>query len=414
MVEFKEDLCYCSPAHGGWGIIRLAAKIPDSYLLFVCPAACFRHGSLGAIQHGYKDQISYVYIQHEDIISGYDRVIEDSIEELLTRSKKTIRLLYIYVSCLDDFIGTDLEAVLEKARKKHTDIYFQAGHMNPIAADTRIPPMISTFDAMLKPLSYPSSRDKSISVFGNFYPYPKDSDLVYVLESHGHKVRQIGDCNTFEDYLDMSRSKYAVYVKPFVKYAIDNLSKRIGIIPIYMPSSFDIDVIDKQYMQLQQILGEDLSRELEIYRESAVAAVKRAKEAVGGIPIVVSDSATPFPFQLALALHKYGFNVTDVYAEQIIAPDEPALKAVTKEIPDINIVQSDLPKMYRRTTEEKYCIAIGEEGAYLVQSSFIANVTSEDPLYGYHGVRLLMEMIEESIKEKADIRKLIEEYGGVI
>ena len=49
-----------------------------------------------------------------------------------------------------------------------------------------------------------------------------------------------------------------------------------------------------------------------------------------------------------------------------------------------------------------------------MQSSFIANVTSEDPLYGYHGVRLLMEMIEESIKEKADIRKLIEEYGGVI
>ena len=230
-----------------------------------------------------------MYIRHEDIIGGYDKVIEESIDELLSRSRKNIRLLYVYVSCLDDFIGTDLEAVLDRVRKKHTDIYFQAGHMNPIAADTRIPPMISTFDAMLKSLPYPSSKDESISIFGNFYPYPKDCDIVYVLEKHGHKVRQIGDCDTFEDYLDMSRSKHAVYVKPFVRYALDNLSKRIGINPIYMPSSFDIDVIDRQYIQLQQILGEDLSCELEAYRASAAAAVKRAREEVGDIPVVVSD-----------------------------------------------------------------------------------------------------------------------------
>ena len=117
-MKFDGNLCYCSPAHGGWGIIRVAALIPESYLLFVCPAACFRHGALGAIQHGYKNRISYLYIDQEDIVEGYDSLIEDGIDELLQRTKEKIKLLFVYVSCLDDFIGTDLDAVLEKIGKK--------------------------------------------------------------------------------------------------------------------------------------------------------------------------------------------------------------------------------------------------------------------------------------------------------
>lgn len=115
---FEKTLHYTSPGHGGWGIIRVAALIPESYLLFICPSACFRHGALGAIQHGYKNRISYLYITPADIVEGYDRIIEEGTAELLEGTKEKIKVLFLFVSCLDDFIGTDLDMVGKTVRKE--------------------------------------------------------------------------------------------------------------------------------------------------------------------------------------------------------------------------------------------------------------------------------------------------------
>ena len=34
------SLHYVSASHGGWGIVRMAALVPEAHLLFVCPSAC--------------------------------------------------------------------------------------------------------------------------------------------------------------------------------------------------------------------------------------------------------------------------------------------------------------------------------------------------------------------------------------
>lgn len=64
---FEKTLHYTSPGHGGWGIIRVAALIPESYLLFICPSACFRHGALGAIHTVTKTE-SHICISHRLIL----------------------------------------------------------------------------------------------------------------------------------------------------------------------------------------------------------------------------------------------------------------------------------------------------------------------------------------------------------
>ena len=69
---FESTLCYTAPSHGDWGIVRIAALVPETHLLFVSPSACGRHGALGALQHGFKDRVSYLAITREDIIAGYD------------------------------------------------------------------------------------------------------------------------------------------------------------------------------------------------------------------------------------------------------------------------------------------------------------------------------------------------------
>ena len=77
-------LRYGSPAHGGWGIVRMGHLVPQCYELFVCPFACGRHGALSSILQGRKDRVSYLYIDEADIISGsYEDLIFEACEELL-------------------------------------------------------------------------------------------------------------------------------------------------------------------------------------------------------------------------------------------------------------------------------------------------------------------------------------------
>ena len=413
-MRFEPNLCYCNPAHGGWGIIRVAALIPGSYLLFVCPSACFRHGALGAIQHHYKDRISYLYINQSDIVDGYDQEILDGVDELLERTEKDIRLLFIYVSCLDDFIGTDMEKVTSILGKRYPDILFRAGHMNPIASSTKMPPAVTTFDAMLSVLPNWEKSDSGVSIWGNFVGIPEDNELIRVLEKNGHPVRQISSCNSFSEYEEMSRSGKSIVIKPFVRYALGRLEKRTGATHVEMPISYDIDAVSQEYQVLSSFLDEDFSEEIEKDRILCEAAIHSAREEVADVPVFVSDSATVFPLALAVALLKYGFHVTRVYLSEIVGPDQKYADILLSDYPHVKIIQGDHPDSVFRSETETIALAVGEEAAYLSHACYVADISSDEGLFGYQGIRILMDTMRLAMKEKADIRKLIDEYGGIV
>ncbi len=413
-MRFEPNLCYCNPAHGGWGIIRVAALIPGSYLLFVCPSACFRHGALGAIQHHYKDRISYLYINQSDIVDGYDQEILDGVDELLERTEKDIRLLFIYVSCLDDFIGTDMEKVTSILGKRYPDILFRAGHMNPIASSTKMPPAVTTFDAMLSVLPNWEKSDSGVSIWGNFVGIPEDNELIRVLEKNGHPVRQISSCNSFSEYEEMSRSGKSIVIKPFVRYALGRLEKRTGATHVEMPISYDIDAVSQEYQVLSSFLDEDFSEEIEKDRILCEAAIHSTREEVADVPVFVSDSATVFPLALAVALLKYGFHVTRVYLSEVVGPDQKYADILLSDYPHVKIIQGDHPDSVFRSETETIALAVGEEAAYLSHACYVADISSDEGLFGYQGIRILMDTMRLAMKEKADIRKLIDEYGGIV
>lgn len=413
-MRFEPNLCYCNPAHGGWGIIRVAALIPGSYLLFVCPSACFRHGALGAIQHHYKDRISYLYISQSDIVDGYDQEILDGVDELLERTEKDIRLLFIYVSCLDDFIGTDMEKVTSILGKRYPDILFRAGHMNPIASSTKLPPAVTTFDAMLSVLPDWERTDDGVTLWGNFVGIPEDNELIRVLNQNGHMVRQISSCSTFSEYEEMSRSGRSIVIKPFVRYALSRLEKRTGATHVEMPISYDIDTVAKEYQDLSDFLGEDLSEKIKDDHSLCEQAIHYAREEVADVPVFVSDSATVFPLSLAVALLKYGFRVTRVYLSEVVGPDQKYADILLDEYPQVEIIQGDHPDSVFRSETETIALAVGEEAAYLSNARYVADISSDEGMLGYQGIRILMDTMRLAMKEKADIRKLIDEYGGIV
>ena len=99
-------------------------------------------------QHGFKDRVSYLAITREDIIAGYDGLVEEAVAELLRRKKPTPRAIMIFVSCLDDLIGTDLDSLCLRLHAAHPETEFRPAHMNPITLDSKKPPMVTTQAAM--------------------------------------------------------------------------------------------------------------------------------------------------------------------------------------------------------------------------------------------------------------------------
>ncbi|MFR3322121.1 MAG: hypothetical protein ACLTSZ_14555 [Lachnospiraceae bacterium] len=92
--------------------------IPESYELFISPAACGRHGALGAVQHGIKDRLSYYFVDEKislRVRCGGDDGGGETAWCLVPRGKKP-RVLILFVTCIDDLIGTDNDAVAWESR----------------------------------------------------------------------------------------------------------------------------------------------------------------------------------------------------------------------------------------------------------------------------------------------------------
>lgn len=414
---FEKTLHYNSPGHGGWGIIRVAALIPESHLLFICPSACFRHGSLGAVQHGYKDKTSYLYITPSDVITGYDAVIEQGVEELM-ENDPGIKVLFLFAACIDDFIGTDMDAIAKQMSEKYSGLVVRTCHMNPIAADTSKPPLVTVYQSMLSTIPVTDrEKENAVNLLGKFVPIPEECEMHEFFAFHGiERVRQIANYERFEAFCEMGTSKYNLVISPSARFTADYMDKTYHTVSAFSVISYDLEEIRKNYEQIEESLFPDVAEKFDVTQieEKAKEAIGRALEKVKDIPIVVSDSAVMRPFSLAKALLSYGFQVKEVVAQTAISVDKEAYETLLEAYPDVKIIQ---PLHHQAAVREKAgegMVAIGFEGAYLRQCDYVVDLSDDEGMYGYYGVMKLMEMLEKSVEEKADLRSMIEEYGAVV
>ena len=131
-------LCYCSAAFGNWGIVRMGTLVPECHMLFVCPYACGRHNSIGALRHGYKDRISYLFVESQDLAVGsIDNDLASAVDQILRELPHRPHVFLIYFSCVLYMIGFDWDAAIDELSEKYPDIAFRPCMMNPIAADKK-------------------------------------------------------------------------------------------------------------------------------------------------------------------------------------------------------------------------------------------------------------------------------------
>lgn len=417
---FEKTLNYSSPGHGGWGIIRIAALIPESHQMFICPSACFRHGALGAIQHGYKNRTSYLYITPADIVTGYDHLIIEGANELLDKDK-SIKVLFLFVPCMDDFLGTDIEAVAKEVQALHPEVIVRSCHMNPIAAETKKPPLVTTMHSMFSAIETDNcASEDAVNLCGSFELIKEECELFDFLGDYGISVRQLGDYKTYKDFCEMGRSKYNLIMRPAGKFASDYMDKHFGTSSVKYMITYDIDEIRDNYKEWAALLekGHELKADkvfdLESVEKETRKSIQHAVETLNGLPISVASSAVLRPCTLAKALIKYGFNVKEIFVQELLPVDKDAYNYICENHPEVIITQPRHHKSAVRNNKDTNVVAIGFEGAYLRESDYVVDLSGDEGMYGYYGVRRLMDMLEKAIEEKADLRKMIEEYGAVV
>ena len=412
---FNSTVHYCSPAHGGWGVVRVAMLVPESYQLFVCPSACGRHGALGAIEHGNKERLSYLYIDEADIVSGsYEDLILEGVDALLEALEEMPKAMFIFVSCLDDLLGTDHVAILDVLNKKYP-IKFQVGHMNPITNGSKTPPPVTLQRKMYELIEGQGGKAETLNLLGNFVPLEENNELFDVLGQLGIKeIKHISEQKTFKAFEEMGESKYSLVLRPEAKVAAEDMKRHNKINYRFLPVSYDMEVIAEQYKEIIEMINQDVTVDFTAMQEEAKACIEKAKGVIGDFPIIIGNSAVCRPFNLAKALISYGFNVQKVYADDVVSFEKESFEWLKANAPQVEIISALNHNRINRVEEEQDCIAIGYNAAYIEKSKHVVDLIQDEHMFGYRGIVKLMDMMTKCYLEPMALKEIIEKYGLVV
>ncbi len=414
---FENTLHYSSPAHGGWGIVRIGMLVPESVQLFVCPFACGRHGAIGIMKQSLKHRLSYLYVDQSDIITGYDHLIPPAIGELLETLPQRPRVILIFVSCLDDLIGTDNDALQETLEQEYPDIRFRVCHMNPISLNSKTPPGVSTQNNLYSLLDPSAEKDNGVNCLGNLVKVSPDSEIhAFLHHLQLGTLRHISQYDSFDGYQEMGRSRLNLVIAPPAKKAADSMEKKLGIPSLFAPVSYRMEEVEASYQAIADCIGTDPGTPFDFtpHVEATRAAIQRAREKVGNTPIIVDSSAFVRPFDAARALLEYGFHVVRVQAEDCIPFDQPHFDWLQAEHPEVEILQSNHHRAVLFDHKIPESIAVGVDGAYLAGSKYAADLFNDEGMFGYHGIQSLMGLLEHALDQPVDLEKLILDYGLVV
>lgn len=415
---FENSLHYSSPAHGGWGVLKVAQLIPESYTLFASPAACGRHGALAARMENRKNRVSYLFLKEDDIVSGgYEPLLVEAVKSLLTHLDKMHRMpkvLSIFVSCIDDLLGTDHDALIQEFTKLYPEIRFVFCHMNPITTDTNVPPAVNIQNKIYSLLDVTDCRDEGINIIGNLAPIRPNSEMFQILKNMGIPyVRHITDCETFAQYQKLAKSALNMVIAPPGKYASIQMEKKHGIPYEIVFTTFQTQLIKENYAKIAKKIGVQCP-DLTAYEEEAKTALKETADYLKGMSVILDGQAVVRPFDLARALLDAGINVQCIFEQKLKPSDTENYEWIRENYPNITIMQLQSPKI---TVLDKYqgeCLAIGYSSAYIIGASHVVDISGQHGLYGYQGVIDLAHMMKEAAGKEADLKKILDEAVIVV
>ena len=110
------------------------------------------------------------------------------VEELLDALPRRPRVVLIFLSCLDDLIGMDREALLEVLHGRFPDLRFRICHMNPISLDSKSPPPVTIRRRIYSLLEPSETKETSVNSIGNLEAVAPECELHRTTRSEERRV----------------------------------------------------------------------------------------------------------------------------------------------------------------------------------------------------------------------------------
>ena len=390
-------LAFNSPGAEGFGVKRAGLAVPDSIMLIVAPGCCGRNTSLISSMREYDNRFFYLMMDETDIVTGrHLKKIPKAVAEICECCEKKPSVVMICITCVDALLGTDMERVCRKAEEK-AGIPVRPCYMYALTREGRKPPMVHVRQSLYSLLEPQKKKANVVNLLGFFSPLTDDCELYDLLHGAGVKtVHEISRCRDFEEYTHMSEANFNLVLHSEARFAAEDFHNRLKIPFIELRRLYQTDKIDSQYHELAKVLG--VKFETENVRKSAENAVEEFRKKKPDASFAVGECMNGDPFELSLALLKYGFQVNEIYGT-ITAENFVYMRSLAELSPETKVFSNMEPTMiYYDPAESGVNITIGKDALYYHQDCPGLMWNQDTQPYGFSGVRHLFEALTEVVK----------------
>ena len=407
-------LAFNSPGAEGFGVKRAGLAVPGSIMLIVAPGCCGRNTSMISSMKEYNNRFFYLCMDETDIVTGrHLKKIPKAVASICESLEKKPSVVMICITCVDALLGTDMERVCRKAEEK-SGLPVRPCYMYALTREGRKPPMVHVRQSLYSLLEPGHKKGNVVNLLGYFSPLVDDCELYTLLQEAGVKtIHEISRCEDFEEYKKMSEANFNLVLHPEARFAAEDFHDRLKIPFIELRRLYQIDKIGSQYQAFGAALG--IEFHVEEQKKQAQEAIESFRKVCPDPVFAVGECANADPFELSLALVKYGFKVAEIYGT-ITGENFIYIRQLKKLSPQTKIFSNMEPTMlYYDPSESGVTLTIGKDACYYHPNTKGIHWNEERQPFGYAGVRRLFEALELAVTELAEgnvLQKQVEVIGS--
>ena len=407
-------LAFNSPGAEGFGVKRAGLAVPGSIMLIVAPGCCGRNTSMISSMKEYNNRFFYLCMDETDIVTGrHLKKIPKAVASICESLEKKPSVVMICITCVDALLGTDMERVCRKAEEK-SGLPVRPCYMYALTREGRKPPMVHVRQSLYSLLEPGHKKGNVVNLLGYFSPLVDDCELYTLLQEAGVKtIHEISRCEDFEEYKKMSEANFNLVLHPEARFAAEDFHDRLKIPFIELRRLYQIDKIGSQYQAFGAALGIEFHAEKQ--KKQAQEAIERFREVCPDPVFAIGECANADPFELSLALVKYGFKVAEIYGT-ITGENFIYIRQLKKLSQQTKIFSNMEPTMlYYDPSESGVTLTIGKDACYYHPNTKGIHWNEERQPFGYAGVRRLFEALKQAVTEQTEgnvLQKQVEVIGS--
>lgn len=400
-------LDFNSPGADGFGVKRAALAVPGSIELLLSPGCCGRNtAALSGAKDGvpFGERFAFYELDEKDIVTGaHLRKIPEAVDRFVKSREENPSVVMICLTCVDALLGTDMERVARKTEAR-VGIPVRPCYMYALTRDGIHPPMAAVRESIYSLLEKAEKDPTACNILGFFTPLDRDTEFFHFLQSIGvRSIREISTCRDYASFQQMAQANFNLVLNPEARDAAKLFEKKLGIPSIELTRTYQADKIEHQYLALSSILAPEakgIGQMLGAPKTALLQHVRLFQRLYPDVRIAVGSRLDANPFDLALALVRYGLTVDEIFANP--SPQDYAyIKVLAKLSPETRVYTNLSPTMTAYDAAgTSITLALGEDAMYYHPGIAAVSWNQPEQPFGFAAVHRLFHEMAAALDEQ--------------